>query len=112
MFSLLRPYIFGLDPEVAHDLAIKSLKFNVLPKAFFHVDEDVYCILQGFILSRDGEIFVPKMDLFNIIEFANKISKNHKIIGIRQGEKLSESLLTDSEKKYSIEKNNMWIIKS
>ena len=40
MFSLLRPYIFGLDPEVAHDLAIKSLKFNVLPKAFFHVDEE------------------------------------------------------------------------
>ena len=40
MFSLLRPYIFGLDPEVAHDLAIKSLRLNVLPKAFFHVDEE------------------------------------------------------------------------
>jgi dihydroorotate dehydrogenase len=40
MFSLLRPYIFGLDPEVAHDLAIKSLKFNVLPKTFFNVEEE------------------------------------------------------------------------
>jgi|TARA_B110000444_G_scaffold183668_1_gene172648 dihydroorotate dehydrogenase len=38
MFSLLRPYIFGLDPEVAHDLAIKSLKFNVIPKSFFQVE--------------------------------------------------------------------------
>jgi dihydroorotate dehydrogenase len=38
MFSLLRPYIFGLDPEVAHDLAIKSLKFNLIPKNFFQVD--------------------------------------------------------------------------
>ena len=38
MFSLLRPYIFGLDPEVAHDLAIKSLKFNMIPKSFFQVD--------------------------------------------------------------------------
>ena len=38
MFSLLRPYIFGLDPEVAHDLAIKSLKFNLIPKSFFQVD--------------------------------------------------------------------------
>jgi dihydroorotate dehydrogenase len=37
MFSLLRPYIFGLDPEVAHDLAIKSLKFNVIPESFFQV---------------------------------------------------------------------------
>jgi dihydroorotate dehydrogenase len=38
MFSLLRPYIFGLDPEVAHDLAIKSLKLNLIPKSFFKVD--------------------------------------------------------------------------
>ena len=34
MFSILRPYIFSLDPEVAHDLAIKSLKANIFPKSF------------------------------------------------------------------------------
>ena len=38
MFSILRPYIFSLDPEVAHDLAIKSLKANILPKSFFSVE--------------------------------------------------------------------------
>ena len=37
MFSIFKPYIFSLDPEVAHDLAIKSLKFNVLPKSIFDV---------------------------------------------------------------------------
>ena len=37
MFSILRPYIFSLDPEMAHDLAIKSLKANILPKSFFSV---------------------------------------------------------------------------
>ena len=31
MFSILKPYIFSLDPETAHDLAIKSLKANFLP---------------------------------------------------------------------------------
>jgi len=40
MFSILRPYIFSLDPEVAHDLAIKSLKVNFLPKSFFNVDNE------------------------------------------------------------------------
>ncbi len=40
MFSILRPYIFSLDPEAAHDLAIKSLKANILPKDFFKVDEE------------------------------------------------------------------------
>ena len=38
MFSFLRPYIFGLDPEVAHDLAIKALKYNFVPKNFFEVE--------------------------------------------------------------------------
>ncbi len=40
MFSIFRPYIFSLDPEAAHDLAIKSLKFNVLPKTLFRVEEE------------------------------------------------------------------------
>ena len=37
MFSILRPYIFSLDPEAAHDLAIKSLKLNFIPEVFFSV---------------------------------------------------------------------------
>ncbi len=40
MFSFIRPYIFNLDPEAAHDLAIKSLKFNFMPKKFFQVDNE------------------------------------------------------------------------
>ena len=40
MFSLFKPYIFSLDPEVAHDLAIKSLKFNFLPKSTFNVENE------------------------------------------------------------------------
>jgi dihydroorotate dehydrogenase len=40
MFSLLRPYIFTLDPEAAHNLAIKSLKFNFMPKSFFEVENE------------------------------------------------------------------------
>ena len=31
MFSNLRPLIFKFDPETAHNLAIKSLKFNFVP---------------------------------------------------------------------------------
>ena len=31
MFSKLRSLIFKIDPETAHNLAIKSLKLNILP---------------------------------------------------------------------------------
>ncbi|MDC0895356.1 quinone-dependent dihydroorotate dehydrogenase [Candidatus Pelagibacter sp.] len=34
MFSKLRSLIFKVDPEKAHSLAIKSLKFNLIPNAF------------------------------------------------------------------------------
>ncbi len=40
MFSILRPFIFNLDPEVAHDLAIKSLKLNLLPSKMFEVEDE------------------------------------------------------------------------
>ena len=40
MFSILRPFLFSLDPETAHDLAIKSLKFNILPSKIFEVEDE------------------------------------------------------------------------
>tara|TARA_Y100000590_G_scaffold450959_1_gene591510 strand:+ start:522 stop:1568 length:1047 start_codon:yes stop_codon:yes gene_type:complete len=40
MFSVLRPFLFNLDPETAHDLAIKSLKFNLLPNKMFEVEDE------------------------------------------------------------------------
>ena len=40
MFSVLRPLLFNLDPEMAHDLAIKSLKFNPFPSRMFEVEDE------------------------------------------------------------------------
>ena len=40
MFSNLRSLIFKLDPEIAHDLAIKSLKFNPIPNIFEKKNDD------------------------------------------------------------------------
>jgi len=50
MFSKIRSLIFKVDPEIAHDLAIKSLKLNLTPNFF---DE-----------NKDSPMF--KTDLFNI----------------------------------------------
>ena len=40
MFSILRPLLFKVDPEMAHDLAIKSLRFNPLPNKMFEVEDE------------------------------------------------------------------------
>ena len=40
MFSKLRPLIFKIDPEIAHNLAIKSLKLNLVKNFFDENKED------------------------------------------------------------------------
>ena len=83
-----------------------------MKRYFFHMNEAVDFILQCMLHVNKGEIFVPKMKLHTIIDLASKLSKNQKIIGARQGEKLQEILITEEEKKISEEKENMWIIQN
>ena len=40
MFSILRPFLFNLDPETAHDLVIKLLKFDFFPSKIFEVEDE------------------------------------------------------------------------
>ena len=40
MFSVLRPFLFNLDPETAHDLAIKALKLNPFSRKMFEVEDE------------------------------------------------------------------------
>ena len=40
MYSLFKPFIFKIDPEMAHDLAIKTLKYNFLPQDIFKVENE------------------------------------------------------------------------
>jgi len=77
-----------------------------------HSNEVVDFILNSLLIAKSGEIFVPKMKKFNIKKLADEISKSQKIIGLRQGEKLEEILMTNEEKLRAIEKKDMWIIKS
>ncbi|MCV0410543.1 SDR family NAD(P)-dependent oxidoreductase [Nitrosopumilus sp.] len=95
--------------ENNQSLTITDPKMN---RYFFHMEEAVEFIFKCITKVNRGEIFVPKMNLFNIKDLALKISKNYKVIGLRQGEKLQEILITDDEKKISQEKDDMWIIQN
>ena len=52
MYSLLKPFIFKIDPEMAHDLAIKSLKYNFLPEDIFRVENEE--ILETEIFNNEN----------------------------------------------------------
>ena len=68
MFSKIRSLIFKVDPEKAHTLAIKSLKFNLVPNVF---DE-----------NKNDPIFQTKIfdkDLDNPIGMAAGFDKNAEV---------------------------------
>ena len=80
--------------------------------SIFKSDEATDFILKCLPLVTTGEIFVPKMKSYKIKDLAKKYSKKYKIIGLRQGEKIKEELITQREKKSAVEKKDMWIITS
>jgi len=106
-----RGNVFEVWNEEVRNKKPLSITHPSMKRYFFHIDEAVDFILQCIPLINEGEIFVPKMKSYNIKEMAMKISKKHKIVGLRQGEKLDEVLISEAERKNAEERDNMWIIK-
>ncbi len=106
-----RGNVFEIWDEESRSNLPLSITNPSMKRFFFHVEEAVDFILETLLLMSYGEIFIPKMKSYNIKELANKISKNHRIVGLRQGEKLEEVLITKEEKVKAEERNSMWIIR-
>ncbi len=81
-------------------------RFNITLK------EGVKFVLESLERMYGGEIFVPKIPSFKILDLARAISKKNKIkfIGIRPGEKLHEEMVTKSDSINTLEFNSFYTI--
>ncbi len=72
------------------------------------LDESVEMVTWAIENSVGGEILVPKIPSYKIMDLANAIAPNceHRIVGIRAGEKIHEEMITssDSENTISLDK--------
>ena len=84
----------------------RMTRFNIT------LDEAGLLVLRCLKLMRGGEVFVPKLPSYNIITLAKSINKNKKIqfIGIRQGEKLHEELVSVADLQNCIENKDIFIV--
>ena len=84
----------------------KMTRFNIT------LNEAIELVNFAFRNCNDGEILVPKIPSFKIIDLITAItSKNkYKITGIRPGEKIHEELINSYEAKNTIELKNYYLI--
>ena len=84
----------------------RMTRFNIT------LQEGVDFVLENFERMWGGELFVPKIPSYNILDMAKAIAPNceHKIVGIRPGEKLHEEMITESDAMNTLEFDNYYVI--
>lgn len=84
----------------------RMTRFNIT------LEKSVDFVLNCLKISKGGEIFIPKIPSYKVIDVAKAIDKNSKIkiIGIRPGEKIHEEMITISDSQNTISLKNFYII--
>ncbi len=74
--------------------------------------EGVDFVLSCLPLMRGGEIFVPKIPSMRITDLATTMAPGlgHQIVGIRPGEKLHETMVTEGDARHTVEMEDRYVI--
>jgi UDP-N-acetylglucosamine 4,6-dehydratase len=91
---------------------IQQAKFGVIPitdekmtRFWLTIQEGVEFVLSSLEKMQGGEIFVPKIPSFKIMDVARIVAPNVpiKFIGVRPGEKLHEIMITEDDAQFTRE---------
>jgi len=99
-------------------LKIKNNIFPVTDKKMTRfsitLDQSVEMAIKALEYSIGGEIFIPKLKSYKIVDLVKAISESGKIknIGIRQGEKIHEELISKGETADIFSYKDFYIISS
>ena len=106
--SILPLFLKGAENNLITITDKRMTRFNITLK------ESVQLVVKVLNTMTGGEIFVPKIPSFKVIDLAKAISNTAKIkfIGIKPGEKLHEELISLHESKNTIEYKNYFVIAS
>ena len=79
------------------------------------MEEALDFIIKSSILGKGSEVFVPKLRAYNIMDVKHALDEiihhsQEKIIGIRPGEKLHETLINSDEINYTWELDDVYLL--
>jgi UDP-N-acetylglucosamine 4,6-dehydratase len=101
------------DHQAAYNEPL-TLTSKEMKRYFMEFHEIVQFITKSIEIMQGGEIFVPKnMKLIKIYDLLKEYYLNLpiKIIGLREGERLEELLMTEKEKAKAKVVGDIWVIK-
>ena len=97
-------------------LSLKNNAFPITDKRMTRfnitIDEAIKFVLKSMKEAFGGEIFIPKIPSYRIIDVAKAVNSKCKfeLIGIRPGEKLHEEMITASDSYNSLELKDYYVI--
>jgi UDP-N-acetylglucosamine 4,6-dehydratase (inverting) len=101
------PYFLDKAPTGSLPITDPAMtRFNI------SLDQGVELVLTAVKYAIGGEIFVPKISSYRLMDVAQAIGPNcrHEIIGIRPGEKIHEEMITTNDSHTTVDVGEYYVI--
>ncbi|WP_179021412.1 UDP-N-acetylglucosamine 4,6-dehydratase (inverting) [Winogradskyella forsetii] len=101
------PFFLNKKSEGTLPITVKEMtRFNI------SLQGGVDMVLHALKTAWGGEIFIPKIPSYKITDVAEAIGPNceHKVIGIRPGEKIHEEMITSSDSFFTYDIDKYFVI--
>ena len=104
------PFFRGLLAEGAKELPITDFRMT---RFWISLDEGVQLVVKAFEESVGGETYISKIPSFRIVDLAKAMGGDTiglKEVGIRDGEKIDECMITKADAQHTFEYDKHYII--
>lgn len=104
------PFFERLIEEGATELPVTDIRMT---RFWITLQQGVDFVLKNFSRMQGGEIFVPKIPSIRIVDLVEAMSPgaNIKVVGIRPGEKLHETMVPADDSHHTLEFDDYYVIR-
>jgi UDP-N-acetylglucosamine 4,6-dehydratase len=99
--------------QIAHGVDHLPITHPAMTRFWITLQQGVDFVLKNFARMHGGEIFVPKIPSVKVVDLATAMAPHlpHKIVGIRPGEKLHETMCPADDSHLTLEFPDHYVIK-
>ena len=103
------PFFVELVKSGVRELPVTDVRMT---RFWITLDEGVRLVYKAITESEGGEIFVPKIPSMKVMDLIRALPGNctHRVIGIRPGEKVHETLIGEDEGRHAVDLGDHYLV--